>query len=228
MIIPRQRHRPYPEPASSRYVWYAAFGSNMHLIRLNYYLSGGRPPGGRRTYPGCRDKRRPVRTAPVMLPGDFYFALESPVWTGGLAFYDPRGDGRTAARAYLVTREQFSDIAAQEMYREPGVNLDLSEVLASGRAEMGTGRYETLVCPGFLDGHPVLTFTAPWGMHDVPWSPPAANYLRYLASGLAQSHAWPPERIAGYLATSPGSAGHWTPGAVAALMAERPSGVRQP
>ena len=33
---------------------------------------------------------------------------------GGMAFYDPAGRGSTAARAYLITHEQFSDIAAQE------------------------------------------------------------------------------------------------------------------
>jgi len=163
-----------------------------------------------------------------MLPGELYFALESPVWTGGVAFYDPGGPGRTAARAHLVTAQQFSDIAAQEMHREPGEgpDLDLAEVLASGRAQMGPGRYETLVCPGLLDEHPVLTFTAPWRRDGVDGNPPAPGYLRQLASGLAESHGWPDDRIAAYLATRPGAAGHWSAGAVAALLTEDGPGAR--
>ncbi|MFE0383681.1 histone deacetylase [Streptomyces bungoensis] len=199
-------------------VWYAAFGSNMHLARLTYYLLGGRPPNGRRTYPGCRDGRPPERTVPVMLPGELYFALESQAWTGGMAFYDPNATDQMAARAYLLTAEQFSDIAAQEMYRDPGVMLDLTKVLATGRDEMGPGRYETLVCPGYLDGHPVLTFTAPWGIDDVEWNPPAANYLRHLGSGLAEAHGWPTRQIADYLATRPGATGYWTTDGVTELL----------
>lgn len=162
-------------------LWYAAYGSNMHLDRLTCYLTGGRPHGGLRTYPGCRDPRRPVRTTPVMLPGLLYFATESQVWTGGRAFYDPGpglapaddGPGRPGAyelpaRAYLLTLSQFSDIAAQEMYREPGGDLDLTEALTRGRARIGPGRYETLVCAGLLDGYPVLTFTAPGAARTSP------------------------------------------------------------
>jgi hypothetical protein len=212
-----------PEPVAPRRVWYAAFGSNMHLARLTYYLRGGRPPEARRTYPGCRDTRAPKRTAPVVLPGKLYFALESRAWTGGMSFYDPRVGGRTAARAYLLTVEQFSDIAAQEMYREPRTDLDIAEVLASGRAEIGPGRYETLLCPGYLDGHPLLTFTAPWDMYEVEWNPPAAAYLRHLGYGLDEAHGWSCERIAEYLATRPGAAGHWTVEAVAAVL-KNPSG----
>ncbi|MFF8968680.1 hypothetical protein [Streptomyces sp. NPDC014995] len=135
-----------------------------------------------------------------------------------MGFYDPDVDGQMAARAYLLTAEQFSDIAAQEMYRKPGENLDLAKVLESGRAVMGPGRYETLVCPGYLDGHPVLTFTAPWCMGDVEWNSPAANYLRNLGSGLGESHGWSCERIAEYLANRPGAAGHWTTETVTALL----------
>ncbi len=199
-------------------VWYAAFGSNMHGRRLRCYLSGGRPPGGTRTYPGCRDPRPPERSVPVMLPGVLYFATESPVWTGGRAFYDPDGAGETAARAHLLTAAQFSDIAAQEMYREPGRDVDLTRAVPDSRTRLGPGRYETLVCPGRLDGHPVLTLTAPWSHRDVPGNPPSAAYLRHLAAGLVESHGWSAEHVAAYLAGCPGAEGHWSPGAVAALL----------
>ncbi|HEV7625937.1 MAG TPA: histone deacetylase, partial [Streptomyces sp.] len=108
MTVPRQLALLEPETEATRHVWYAAFGSNMSLARLNFYLTGGRPPGTRWNHPGCRDPRPPGRAVPIMLPGELYFALDSKVWTGGVAFYDPRSEGRTAARAYLVTAEQFS------------------------------------------------------------------------------------------------------------------------
>jgi hypothetical protein len=154
----------------------------------------------------------------VLLSGTVYFATESAVWTGGRAFFDPDAPDVTPARAYLISASQFSDIVAQEMYGHPGRDLDLTEVLATGRAQMGPGRYETLLCPGTLDGHPVLTFTAPWRMDEVAGSPPSEAYLRPLASGLIQAHAWTREQAAAYLATRPGAAGRWTPGAVEAVL----------
>ncbi|XCM83866.1 histone deacetylase [Kitasatospora sp. HUAS MG31] len=182
----------------------------MHASRLAYYIEGGRPPGGTRTYPGCRDRRRPQLAVPVLLPGLLYFALESPVWGGGMGFYDPAQDGEMPARAYLVTAGQFSDIAAQEMRREPGTDLDLSRALSAGRDRLGPGRYQTLVCAGALDGIPVCTFTAPWTLADADLNAPSAAYLRNFAGGLAEAHGWGPARSAEYLATRPGAAGRWT------------------
>ncbi|MFE7531381.1 histone deacetylase [Kitasatospora sp. NPDC057542] len=196
--------------ATTSLVWYAAYGSNMHADRLACYIRGGRPPGGTRTYPGCRDRRLPEQQAAVLLPGQLYFALTSTVWTGGMGFYDPVQADEMPARAYLVSREQFSDIAAQEMHRDPGADLDLTPVLTAGHDQLGPGRYETLVCSGELDGIPVLTFTAPWHLADAELNAPAIGYLANFASGLAEAHGWPLERSAQYLATRPGAAGHWT------------------
>jgi len=187
-------------------IWYAAYGSNMHRERLRAYVCGGQPEGAARWYPGCRDGTMPAESVPVELPGAVYFATTSPVWGGGRAFYDPAAEGRALAVAHLLTPGQFSDIAAQEMYREPGEDLDLTSVLAHGRAALGEGRYETLVRAGELDGHPVLTFTAPWRLHEVPYVAPAGAYLRYLASGLLEAGR-PPETVAGYLA---GAARTWS------------------
>ncbi|MFI9329479.1 histone deacetylase [Kitasatospora sp. NPDC052868] len=192
----------------------------MRADRLACYLRGGRPEGGARSYPGCRDARPPARALPVLLPGVLYFALESPVWGGGMGFYDPARAGRVPARAYLLTAGQFGDIAAQEMHRGPGADLDLAGVLGGGRDRLGPGRYETLVCPGTLDGVPVLTFTAPWGLGGAELNAPSAGYLRVLAAGLGEAHGWGRRRVAGYLATRPGAAGHWSAAAVLEALGE--------
>ncbi|OKI96802.1 histone deacetylase [Kitasatospora sp. CB01950] len=198
-------------PVPCAEVWYAAYGSNMQARRLAHYIAGGRPAGASRTYPGCRDRTLPGRTLPIFLPGLLYFAFESATWTGGSAFYDPTRDGDMPARAYLLTAQQFADIAAQEMYRDPGADLDLTRVLTTGRDRFGPGRYETLICLGTIDAVPVLTFTAPWPLTHADLNPPSPAYLTTLATGLTESHHWSPTQSATYLATRPGATPHWTP-----------------
>ena len=200
------------------HVWYAAYGSNMSAARLHYYIQGGRPPGTTRDYPGCRDKTPPARDEPVMLPGGVYFALQSRVWGGGLALYDPALTGPVPARAYLLTTGQFSDLAAQEMHRPPGTDLDLTDVITTGRHQFGPGRYETLLAAGTRDGYPILTLTAPWASSDVEWTAPTAGYLQQIGTGLRETHGWTRDRIAAYVSDLPGARGHWSPAAVADLL----------
>jgi hypothetical protein len=202
---------------SPELVWYVSYGSNMCTARLNCYLAGETPPAAQRRYPGCRDRRPPRRAIGCDLAGGVYFATQSPVWGGGRAFYDPALDDTTFARAYLITPGQFADIVAQEMYRTPGADIDLRPVLATGRAELGPGRYETMLHVGDLAGHPLLTFTAPWHAVDVALTVPSASYLRMLAAGLREAHGWDVPRVAGYLARLPGAQGHWTPADIARL-----------
>lgn len=197
-------------PGLPELVWYVSYGSNMAAQRLACYLSGGTPTGGQRACPGCRDPRPARRTTGCWLDGGIYFATESAVWGGGRAFYDPELPGTAPARGYLVTAEQFGDIAAQEMHRDPGAEIDLAAVVAAGRRRIGPGRYETVLHVGTLDGHPMLTFTAPWRAGDKPGTAPSAVYLRMLAQGLREGHGWDTEHVAGYLAGLPGAQGHWT------------------
>ncbi|MBF6234817.1 histone deacetylase [Nocardia farcinica] len=195
------------------YVWYAAYGSNLHADRLAYYIEGGTPPGTNHTYPGFRDPTPPLKTQPLTLPGSIYFAWESPVWTGGVAFYAPNpSDGwprQAAANGYLLTAGQFSDLVTQEMYREPSSDLDLSPVLEAGRHQFGPGRYETLVRGDDFEGWPVLTFTSPWDIRTVQLNPPAARYIHMVSTGLHESHRWPAHQIVDYLSKLPGIQGTW-------------------
>lgn len=179
-------------------LWYAAYGSNLARGRFTTYLSGGRPIGAARHYPGARDPRPPTDDRPLLLPGRIFFAGTSLTWGGGMAFYDPDAEGTVYARAYRITDGQFSDLAAQEMRREPGSDLDLGPVLAGRRHSYGPGRYETLHLVGELEQRPVLTFTAPVD-HGLRPNPPAADYLATIARGLQESHALSDETVADYL-----------------------------
>lgn len=187
-------------------VWYVSYGSNMSAARLACYLEGGCPPGGSRHHPGARDRTPPTRSVPVDLPGTTYFAGESPQWGGGVAFYDHRTPGWTAARAYLVTAGQLADVAAQEMYRAPAPGDPVEQIAlaqvgggADLRHELGPGRYETLVEVGRYDGLPLLTFTAPHGAAHVEHAAPAPAYLAAMATGLRESRGWDEQQVAAYL-----------------------------
>lgn len=184
-------------------LWYAAYGSNLDPDRFSLYLTGGRPDGAHRAVPGARDGSPPQEQRAVVLPGAMFFAWESPTWGGGVAFYDADADGAAYARAYLLTEEQFADVAAQEMHREPGTDLDLAHVMEHRSHAMGPGRYETLHLVGQLDDIPMLTFTA-----DDPVSlslnPPSDAYLAIVARGLQLTHALSEDRVVEHLASRGG------------------------
>jgi hypothetical protein len=186
-------------------VWYVSYGSNMSRARLECYIAGGRPPGAGRTYAGARDASGPRDDAAVELPGRLYFAGESQVWGGGVAFYDHDVPGPTPARAYRITVEQFADVAAQEMHRIPTPGDPLEAVIVggldTGRHEAGPGHYETLIEVGRRDDLPMLTFTAPHGLDAVPHTRPSEVYLAMLADGLRCSRDWDDERIEAYFAS---------------------------
>ncbi len=201
------------------HLWYAAYGSNLSRDRLLAYLRGGRPEGAARTYPGARDSSEPLGDMAFTLPGEVFFAWESPTWGGGIAFYDPDAAGFALARAYLISEGQFADLAAQEMHREPGGDLDLDTVLEQRQHTMGPGRYESLHLVGELEGAPVLTFTAPEG-HELRPNPPSASYLTVVAQGLMETHGLDAEEVADYLVGCPGVSPRWSQDTVVDLLSE--------
>ncbi|MGW2093178.1 histone deacetylase [Promicromonospora sukumoe] len=181
-----------------------SYGSNMARARLDCYLQGGRPSGARRTYPGARDRTPPREDRAVHLPGRLWFAGESSVWGGGMAFYDHDAAGPTPARAYRITSGQLADIAAQEMHRSPAPDDPLESLLRSGvarRHTAGPGRYETLVAVGRLDGLLMLTFTAPHGHAGRPHAAPSAAYVAMIAAGLREAHGWSDAEVRTYLSS---------------------------
>lgn len=202
MTVSQQQSRPLPRKGE---VWYVSYGSNMCAARLTCYLEGGCPPGGSRHHPGARDPRPPRHSLGVHLPGSVYFAGDSTQWGGGgVAFYDHESPGPAAARAYLVTAQQFADVAAQEMHRVPDPEDPIEEVVlggldAGGRHRVGPGHYETLVEVGRIGGAPMLTFTAPHGSDHVEHSEPSAAYLAMLADGLREGHGWDGTEVQEYL-----------------------------
>lgn len=201
------------ELIAAQAVWYVAYGSNLALDRFRCYLRGGRPSGGRREYPGCRDARDPASIHTLHVSGGLVFSGESTVWGGGMAFFDPTAPGRVAGRAYLISVQQFADVTAQEMRRPSGGEFAtalegmLTEV--ESLHTVGPGHYETLVRLGVHEGAPRLTVTHSDVAGLVPNAPSAA-YMSQICTGLHEAHLWGAERIGTYLAAAPGIRSAWT------------------
>lgn len=168
------------------------------MERFRCYLDGGCPPGATRVYPGARESATELDSRPFTMPGGLVFAWQSPTWGGGIAFYEPEAGDGVLARAYLLTARQFADVLEQEMWRAPGTDLDLSEVLRAGRHTIGPGRYETLHLAGELEGRPVLTFSAA-DVEELGIHPPADAYVVTMARGLRDTHQLSTHRVVDYL-----------------------------
>jgi hypothetical protein len=202
-------------------VWYVAYGSNLALERFSCYLYGGRPRGGARVYPGCRNQDPPQQSAGVIVPGGLVFAGASKVWGGGSAFYNPSVSTQLAGRAYLITAGQLGDVVAQEMWRDPGspFALEVAAVLPGVHAihTMGPGRYETVIRLGDHEGRPMYTITHGTVAELEPVAP-TASYLRWIATGLIEAHGWNPQQVVDYLHAAPGVQLGWTPGALLSVL----------
>jgi hypothetical protein len=194
-------------------VWYVAYGSNMNAARFGCYVSGGRPRGARRTYRGCRDQSPPVRDVGIRLAGGLAFAGSSTVWGGGIAFFDPRAEGELAARAYLLTFGQLSDVVAQETRRPVGSDLELGSG-ADRRWALPSAAYETLLHVGERDGLPMFTITS---LQNLDPAPPSAPYVRTMLDGLGETFGWTADERAQYVIRAPGVTPTWTAGQLVEL-----------
>jgi hypothetical protein len=188
-------------------VWYVAYGSNMQAARFGCYIAGGRPRGARRTYRGCRDTSPPRRDVGIRLAGGLTFAGSSMVWGGGIAFYNPHADGELAARAYLLTFSQLSDVVAQEIKRPVGRDLVLDRGV-DRRWRVASDVYETLLHLDDRDGLPMFTITS---LQNLQPTTPSAPYLRTMLDGLGEVFGWTVEERVRYLLRAPGVTPEWTP-----------------
>jgi len=190
------------------WVWYVAYGSNLSMERLRCYLSGGRPVGALRSYPGARDASDPVDVSPVWLDGGLRFAGVSSVWGGAVACFDPLALDRVAARAYLMSAGQICDLVAQEIRRPLAVvDHGLRETITEGSSRFPTGLYDALIRVGSLCGFAMVTLAATG--FPAPGAPSAA-YVRVVAAGLAETHGWGPAQVAAYLLRWPRISDVWT------------------
>lgn len=200
-------------------VWYAAYGSNLWSARFLTYLTGGpvplSPTG--RVQAGARDPSPPRAHEPVRLPGRILFGRSSSGWgEGGVAFLDPMapdpvpgdkagGDGgdQVLGRLWLITVDQFADVASQENgHPLPAGAADPAALEPGGHVDAGPGWYGRLLHMGAgPDGHPILTFTCP-DPAAVPRRAAHATYREVIARGLIETWSLTAAEAAAYIDAS--------------------------
>lgn len=195
-----------------RYIWYASYGSNLLESRFLCYLIGGRPEGALRACRGCSDQSPPLRSEPVDIFHQLYFARESQTWSGGgVAFIGkpPNTSPKTYGRMYLIPEEQFCEVMAQEMDIDERIGIDFGHVEAKGSAVVKENVwYGRILSLGRYDDFPIFTFT--FEEDKQPLRKPGHAYLRTISTGLKETYNFANEEIAAYLAAQPGVSGNYT------------------
>ena len=197
---------------TQQYVWYVSYGSNLLRERFDCYIKGGTPPGSTQEERGCREGHRtpPRDDREVSIPYQLYFAKEQSKWgKGGVAFigHTEMTHSPTIGRMYLITKEQFEDVVAQEN-GVANLSIDLGQMICQKKVRLNGSWYGTVVYLGDTDGHPKCTFTAnedPCGTLNAP----AKSYLKIIFRGLRQLNKTAQE-AAYYLVKVPGANQQYT------------------
>lgn len=154
------------------YIWYVSYGSNMLSKRFLCYIEGGVFEDSGSYRRPCDDNSSPIERKPIEIPYDMYFGNQSRSWRGcGVSFLDTTKKGHAYGVAYLITREQFEHVAAEE----------------NGGHTPGYGNwYEDIKNLGEMDGFESYTIT-----NDElrPYYEPCEDYLRTLKRGMGEN--WP-------------------------------------
>ena len=169
-------------------LWYVAYGSNLSVERFRRLPAGWSTTRWSSRLSGVS---RPTRTGSRCAVDDPGRHGASPgSRRSGVAAWRCMTlalSGEVAARGYLITAEQFTDVFSQEIRLEPGMDFNLTPVHETGGHSLGPGQYETITHLGSHDDHPMLTFTSA-DVRAHPVTPPTENYLRTIALGLHEVH----------------------------------------
>ncbi len=153
------------------YIWYVSYGSNMLEERFLCYIEGGCFDDGGSYNEPCEDTTHPLEKRAIDIPYDMYFGNTSGSWNGcGVSFLDTTKEGHALGVAYLITREQFEHVSAEEN---------------CGRFPNGTGYwYENIRTLGEMDGFEMVTIT-----NDElrPYNEPCEEYLNTLKRGIREN-----------------------------------------
>lgn len=154
------------------YVWYVSYGSNMLKERFMCYIKGGSFEGSRYRQ-ACSDTTPPLAVKTFEIPYDMYFGNTSGSWQDcGVSFLDVTKKGHALGVAYLITKDQFRHVCAEEN---------------GGRApEEGYSWYEDIIDLGVMDGFEVKTIT---NRNILPYNEPCLEYKKTLIRGIEEK--WP-------------------------------------
>ncbi|MCX7771002.1 MAG: hypothetical protein N2202_07980 [Proteobacteria bacterium] len=161
----------------NKYLYYAAYGSNLFRERFLVYINGGEFRG--RRYKGATDKTPPLDAGWMMIPYRLYFAKSSKTWDNkAVAFIscDKESDPyyHTLVRLWKITEDQFKDVHEQE----------------------GKGWYNVILDLGKKDGLEIRTITGCWEKEK---NKPSGSYLEIIKKGLKETTSWSDDEIERYL-----------------------------
>ncbi|WP_420491517.1 hypothetical protein [Neobacillus drentensis] len=195
---------------NENYVWYASYGSNLHIDRFLCYIIGGKPEGSSKIETGCKNPSLPVASSTFTMNYPLYFAKEADKWESqGVAFIGLTEDPScvTYSKKYLISLDQFMDVMSQE---NNGIDfqVDLNLVINTGsNVYRRNAWYGNILYLGEEKGFPIFTFTASWDVYDVEWKKPSHAYLSTLINGLKEDYS--NEEIYLYFQTKPGIIGKY-------------------
>lgn len=177
------------------YVWYANYGSGLSYENFMLCINGGTPDGAAFGYAGCTDKTPPSENYFMSLPHRLYFSDTSRVWPGGgLGTLDtrPSKHDATVARIFLITREQFEQIAAQENFEPMPKAMPYADAMKHGHAHIDySGHlYDELLYCGLRGEYPIFALTG--NRLSKPETPPSVGYMQCVIKGLSEN--WGGER----------------------------------
>ena len=157
---------------NNEYVWYVSYGSNMLKERFMHYIEGGSYKSSTYRQP-CDDATHPLSVKTVEIDYPMYFGNSSGSWEdGGVSFLDTSKKGNALGVAYLITKEQFEHIAAQENGGRP--------------PQEGYSWYEDIIDLGMMDGFKMKTIT---NRNIRNYNRPSKKYISTLVNGIKQN--WP-------------------------------------
>lgn len=184
-------------------VWYASYGSNLRRARFMCYIEGGTPEGSTREEVGCKDNTQPRADEKIKINHSLYFAENGEHWENkGVAFInkeeDAKGESATLGRMYLITKEQFMDVVAQEN-RLDKVSIDLDDVKRKKSFVFRQSWYGNILYLGEHKGSPIFTFTTYKKKEETEFNEPSVKYLHVIAAGLMEAWSMNKEQIRDYL-----------------------------
>jgi hypothetical protein len=169
-------------------IWYAAYGSNLKKDRFLCYIRGGQPEGRSEPQIGMEDKSLPKKDVPFIIPHELYFAGASSRWHGGVAFISPKSSTKseTLCRIYLIKRQQFVELIAQEnQVSNKEVKIDFERLNTQMRETACSGWYGEVLKVGQRAGRPIYTFSSSDSKQQKHTRPSEA-YLKTIIMGLVE------------------------------------------
>ena len=171
------------------YVWYLSYGSNIFEERFLKYITGGKFKNKDKVEFGSNDKSLPLKSIVKHLDYNIYFAKNSSAWgNGGVAFLDTSTKGKSICKMYLITKEQFLDVLAQENGLDPSVDkiaINFDYFKRNESLRLSNKWYGKMIRLGSYEGSTIYSFTE--NKKTTDFFSPSIIYLETIVDGLIES-----------------------------------------